>query len=392
MVLAILVKLGLEQIGMPVLVGYLVLGVLLRIADQEFNLLSEAGKEIFEFLADIGIICLLFRVGLESRLTELIRQLRRASLIWAGNVLVSGLLGFFTTYSLLNLELIPSLFVGTAMTATSVAISTGVWREADATNSPNGELLLDVVEMGDISGVILMAVLLAVAPVLRDGTETTLLMVLPKTAGLFFLKALLFGAFCFLFSRYVEQSITSFFQKLESPPNTALVVASIGFIIAALAGLLGFSIAIGAFFAGLVFSRDPQSLKLDDSLNILYGLFVPFFFIGIGLKVNPNLLVTAFSLGIILLFVAVIGKVVGAAAPVLIIAGWTDAVLFGVSMVPRSEITMVVMQHGLQLGNWAVPPQMFAAMVVVSAGTSIIAPLVLHPLLQRWPQRQEQPS
>ncbi|MGK7872991.1 MAG: cation:proton antiporter [Xenococcaceae cyanobacterium] len=386
-VLAILLKSGLEQIGIPPLVGYLLLGLSLSFIDREWNLLSPVGREIFEFLADIGIISLLFRVGLESKLAKLMRQLRQASVIWAGNVFTSGLLGFLVASSLLKLELIPSLFIGIAMTATSVGISVSVWREAKAINSPNGELMLDVAEMDDISAVMFMALLFAVVPVLHNGTESNLLPLMAKTAGIFFLKAIFFAAFCFFFSRYAEPYLTRFFRQLDPPSDFTLMVVGIGFFIAALAGLLGFSEAIGAFFAGLVFSRDPQAVKIDASFDILYELFVPFFFIGIGLKMDPANLLTGLDLGGILLIVAVLGKVIGAAVPAIIAAGWTGAILIGISMVPRAEIMMVVMQKGLHLGEWAVPSQVFAAMVVVSAVTSIAIPLVLRPLLQHWPQR-----
>ncbi len=121
-VTAILVKSGLERIGIPPLIGYILLGLSLGGADLQWHLFSAGEQEVWEFLADIGIISLLFRVGLESKLDELMRQLRRASLVWIGDIFVSGLLGFFTAYSLLKLDLIPSLFIAIAMTATSILV------------------------------------------------------------------------------------------------------------------------------------------------------------------------------------------------------------------------------------------------------------------------------
>ena len=389
LVIAILLKTGLERIGIPALVGYMILGLLINAAEQNWHLFSTGELEVFEFLADIGIICLLFRVGLESNLAELIRQLRRASIVWLGDVFWSGLLGFFTAYFLLQLKMITSFFVGTAMTATSVAIAVGIWREANAIKSPNGELMLDVAEMDDISAVILMALLFSVAPILQNHPDATLLVVLAKTAVSFLIKALVFGTLCFLFSRYGEKSLTNFFQRLEPLPDSTIMVAGVGFVIAALAGLLGFSVAIGAFFAGLVFSRDPDAIKIDASFDTIYELFVPFFFIGIGLKIDLNALTTGLDLGIILLIVAMLGKLIGVGIPVLKIAESRSAVLLGISMVPRAEIMMIVMQHGWQLGEWAVPDQVFAAMVLVSAMTTFIVPFILRPLLRHWPQTAE---
>lgn len=389
LVLAILVKAGLERIGVLALVGYIALGLLLRVTDQQWQLFADGEHEVLEFLADIGIISLLFRVGLESKLNELLRQLRRASVVWLGNILVSGLLGFFTAYSFLKLGLIPSLFVGTAMTATSVGISVSLWQEAHAIQSPNGELMLDVAEMDDISAVVMMALLFSVVPVLEHNPEAAILPIMLQTASVFCLKAIVFSVLCFVFSRYAEQSVTHFFQQIEPSPDPTIMVTGIGFITAAIAGLLGFSVAIGAFFAGLIFSRDPEAVKLDASFDTFYEIFVPFFFIGIGLKVDLSILPLALDLGIVLLVVAVLGKLIGVAIPVLPMSGWASATLLGVSMVPRAEIMMIVMQQGLQLGEWAVPSRVFAAMVVVSMATTVLVPLILRPLLRKWPQTAE---
>ena len=152
-------------------------------------------------------------------------------------------------------------------------------------------------------------------------------------------------------------------------------------MIAAIAGLLGFSEAIGAFFAGLVFSRDPEAVKIDASFEMLYDLFVPFFFISVGFTINLASLGAGLTWGSILLLVAIVGKLVGAGLPALLVTGWQGATAIGLSMVPRAEVMMIVMQHGLTLGDWAVSSHVFSAMVVVSALTSLLTPLILRPLL-----------
>ncbi|MDH6056265.1 cation:proton antiporter [Umezakia ovalisporum] len=386
--MAILIKSGLESISVPALVGYLLVGFLLSLMDHQWHILSSEGEEIFDFLAELGIIALLFRVGLESDLAGLMSQVSRASMVWVGDVLVSGTLAFVVCYWFLQLSLISSLFVSIAMTATSVGVAVGVWQEEKATNSPNGQLMLDVAEMDDISSVILMALLFAIAPLLKESANGSILPVIIKTAGGLLLKSILFATVCYVFSRYFEQAITVFLMRIEKPPDPMLTVASIGLIIAAISGLLGFSVAIGAFFAGLVFSRDPQAVKLDTSFSTLYEFFVPFFFIGIGLQIDPNALRTALGLGGALLIVAVLGKIIGAGIPAVFITGWVGATLVGVSLVPRAEIALIIMQRGLSLGNWAISPQVFAAMVVVSGVTSIATPLILQRMLEQWPQTQ----
>jgi Kef-type K+ transport system membrane component KefB len=385
--LAILVKSGLKRIGIPSLVGFMALGFFIRLIDSSLGYLTESIQSVFEFLANVGIICLLFKVGLESNLSGLLKQLKRASIIWFGNVIFSGGLGFVASFYIFGLPLIPSLFIAVALTATSVGISVIVWKESNALRSSTGELLVDIAEMDDISGIVFMALLFSVVPALKNSIQTSLLPLIAKTSIFFLLKLLAFIVFCIIFSRYFEHSITKFFKKIEVAPDPMLMVLAIGFIIASIAGLLGFSVAIGAFFAGLVFSRDPEAVNMDASFLALYDLFTPFFFIGIGFNIDPHININAIGLGAILFLAAILGKVIGTGMPALISTGWTATVLLSVSMVPRAEIAMVIMQRGLKLGEWAVPNQVFAAMVMVSAATCIISPIILRSLLKRWPQQ-----
>jgi Kef-type K+ transport system membrane component KefB len=387
-VLTLLVKAGLERISVPPLVGFFVLGFFLRLANSNWGLLAGESLEIFHFLAQLGLVTLLFRIGLESDIGGLLKQLRSASLIWIVNVLISGVVGFLTAFYLLGLSWITSLIIGTAFTATSVGISVAVWQDGDALDSPNGELLLDVAEMDDISAVVLLALLFALLPTLREGADASILPVLGKSTGLFLLKLAAFTAACYFFSRFLEGPITFFFKQLEPAPSPMLAVAGIGIIIAAVAGLIGFSLAIGAFFAGLVFSRDPQAVKMEASFLPIYELFSPFFFIGVGLKIGPDSLVTALGIGCILAVAAIGAKLIGAGVPVSLMRGMTGGLLIGTSMVPRAEITMVIMQKGLTLGDWAVPQKVFGAMVVVSAATCIISPVAIRAMLRKWPQER----
>lgn len=391
-ILTILIRPGLKRIGMPPVVGFLVLGILIRLADLRWEFVSTEFTEFFELLATVGVILLLFHVGLESNLAQLMRRLKPASVIWVANVFVSGGIGYVASCFLLGLDLIPSLFIAVAFTATSVAISVGVWQGAGALKSPTGQLLVDVAVADDISGIVLMSVLFAVIPILRGGQEATLVPVLGETVGLLLAKLVGFGAFCVFLSRYAEPRITNFLRRFEPVPGQTLALVGGGLIIAALGGLIGFSVAIGAFFAGLVFSRDPRAVRLDTPFTILYELFTPFFFINIGLSIDPGAMTTALGLGGVLLAMAFIGKVAGAGGPAVRTAGWSGGLLLGFSMVPRAEIAMIIMHRGLKLGDWAVPTDVFSAMVMVSLATAIISPIIIRALLKRWPQTESKNS
>jgi Kef-type K+ transport system membrane component KefB len=388
--LSMLVKSGLERTMVPPLVGFLILGFLIRLADSRLNFLNQECQEILGFLAKLGLITLLFRVGLESNLAGLLKQLRRASVVWASNVLVSGALGFATAFYVLDFSWVTSAVVGCALTATSVGFSVAMWEEAGALQSKSGELLIDVAELDDISAIVIMALIFAVLPNLENGDLGGRWPVIAETVALFLLKLGAFGAFCYLFSRFIEPPMTGYFGNLKAAPDPMLVVVAVAFMIAAVAGLVAFSLAIGAFFAGLVFSRDPQAVKMEASFLPLYELFSPFFFIGIGLDLDPGSMKAALGLGSVLLAAAAGGKILANVIPLWPMAGAEKALLIGVSMVPRAEIAMVIMDKGLKAGHWLVPPALFGAMVVVVAGTCILSPPVVSSLLKRGLWKKEE--
>jgi Kef-type K+ transport system membrane component KefB len=155
-------------------------------------------------------------------------------------------------------------------------------------------------------------------------------------------------------------------------------------VMAALAGMLGFSVAIGAFFAGLVFSRDPKAVKVDTAFESLYDLFVPFFFIHIGLSMSGGIAVDILFVGLILTLFAVAGKLAGAGMSARLFTGWRGTLLLGLSLVPRAEISMIITQKGLSLGDWAMLHELFGGMIVVSMLSCLVLPVLLRRLLLRW--------
>lgn len=381
---------GFRRLGLPPMVSYLLIGFGLRLADDRYGLLAGEGRTDLAFLAEVGVIALLFRVGLESDLTGLLGQLTRATGVWLGNFALSALLGYLVARHLIGLALVPSLFTAAALSATSVGVSVELWREAGALRSANGELLIDVAELDDISGVVCVALLLALAPILAGGGTDGLGQALRSAVGSLVGKAFLFGLACFLFSRYVERALTERFRVLSDGPDLMVFVASLGLIIAGVAGWLGFSTAIGAFFAGILFSRDPAAVREDGRFGIFAAFFVPFFFIGIGYEIEPSALGPGLRIGGLLIVAAVVGKVVGGALPAWPSTGRAGALLLGFSLVPRAEIALVIARQGRQAGPGLVPPTLYAALVATSAVTCFGAPLVVRWLLRRHPQESRE--
>lgn len=373
---------ALGRLGVPEMVGYLALGFALRAVGEPLGLLGEVEGGILGFLGQLGLALLLFRAGLENEPAGLLRKLPDASVIWLPNMALAGAAGWFASHVLLGWPQAASLVVGTAFTATSVGVSLAPWQELGLLSSERGRLLVDVAELDDISGVVLMGLLFAVLPALEAGGDGALGLGAAALGG-FAWRLVLFGGICVVYARYAEPRLSRFAQAHEDEPSRMLSVVGTGLIVAALGAWLGFSLAIGALFAGLMFSRDPEAVRTESNFENLYRFFTPFFFIHVGLQPDPAALPEAAGAGLLLLLWAVGSKVIGTAVPAGLRIGWMPALALGVSMVPRAEITMVIMETGRRLGDDLVTPQIYAAMLLVSAGTCLVGPWATLQLLRR---------
>ena len=384
-VLAILMKSLLRRIGVPEVAGYLFVGILFAFLDFEFGFLTPQAVEVLAFLGNLGIIALLFRVGVESDTRALLHQLRKASAIWVGNVAFSAGTAFLAARWVLGMALIPSLFAAGVLTASSVGASISVWRQEGQMGTLDFDLFLDVAELDELAGVIVMGVLLSVAPTLHAGEDVSVAPLVVKSALWFLFKLFVIVGACFLFARFMQRPLLDFFDRLELPPDRLLSVVGVAMLIAAAAGALGFTVGIGAFFAGLTFSQVRDLVTEEASFDSLYDFLTPFFLITIGLRVSPDSLGLMVGMGGVMLVAAVVGKLVGGAV------GWRFAgsrrttSTLALSLIPRAEIAMVVLDAGHRLGEWAMPDAFFSAMVFVSFATCLVGPLALRWHFRRHP-------
>jgi Kef-type K+ transport system membrane component KefB len=385
--------LALRELGrrahFPPIIGYLLLGLVLRWQNDGRDFLNHEGIWLLEVLGEIGVVCLLFKVGLESNFQGLLRQLPNAVWIWIGNVGLSATLGFVTSRHLLGYPLVPSLFAATALSATSIGVALTVWQDCGRLRTELGEVVTDAAELDDLSTVFLLVLLFAMTPILHAGgsleeMEREALLAL----GALVLKGLFFTAACFIFAHFMERPLTRMFRQGAEP---VLLLVACGLIVSALAGWLGFSVAIGGLFGGLIFSRDPVAVKENTHFEPIHELFKPFFFIAIGYQIEPSILTSALGPGVALVAAALIGKLCGAGLPAWRRHGINGAILIGASMVPRAEIAMVVARSGHHAGAENVSSELYAALVLVCLVTSLLTPPILERRLRRLPMVDSPP-
>lgn len=391
-VLSVVLKWSLSRLRLPAAVGWLATGILLRALDSQWHWINNGNREVFGVLGTLGVACLLFRVGMQCHLKSLLAQLGRAVRIWLVDFSISGASGFCVSHFILGLSLPTSLIIGTALTATSVGVSVIAWQQRQSLESPNGQLMLDVAELDDISGVVAMAILFALLPVLREGGNGAVLPVLLRELGWFLLKMLAFASVCVLFSSFLQKRMTDAYRKMNPPAEPLVLILAASLLIASAAEYLGLSIAVGAFFAGVMFSRDSERDSMNQEIDPLAAFITPFFFIGIGLDIDLSAVSAVLYSGSLLLATAIFGKVAGKFLPGLQIPDRPTAWLLGFSMIPRAEIAMIIVQRGQQLGEWAVPQEVFGAMAFVTITTCMLSPLAVHAMLGRWPQPQAPPA
>ena len=263
-------------------------------------------------------------------------------------------------------------------------MSLGVWTETGRHKTPTGELLLDVVELDDISGVIMMAILFGLTPMLAGGSISEVGTVdLLSTAGFVMLKLAAFLLVGYLFLKYLERPFTRFVGRAGRGPLAMLTMVGATFVISAVAGLLGFSVAIGAFFAGIVFSQDREAVRMEGAFENLYHFFMPFFFIWIGLSISPSAMSGSLGTGAVLLLAAVGGKFLFSWLPSLPVASSHNAMLIGVSMIPRAEVSMIIMQHGLRNEAIGIGEELFGGMLLMVLAGCLFVPLVLRRLMSK---------
>ena len=335
------------------------------------------------FVAQLAAIVLLFEAGLETDRDKFMKYVRPATAVAAGGVILPFLMGFAATVLLGFADMdsiegmLPALFVGAIMTATSVGITARVLADIRRLDSPEGVTVLAGAVVDDVLGIIILAIVVGIA---EEGTVTA------ESIGVIFLKAVGFWLGLMIIGSIVSKYISNFVLWFKSAGAALVLALALAFIASAVAEIyFGLAMIIGAYTMGLALSSTELKHHVEDSMRSVNNFLVPIFFVVIGMQVD----FTAFgagetSLGSALLFAfvltvfAVISKVVGAGLPALFVGfNRIGATRVALGMLPRGEVALIVAGIGLTSG--VIGQDVFGVAIVMTVVTTVLAPVFLIP-------------
>jgi Kef-type K+ transport system membrane component KefB len=326
--------------------------------------------EILEFIAELGAIFLLFLIGIEVSLEDLLEVGPEAAAVAALGVVLPFVSGYYAGV-LLGYDLVASLFLGTALVATSVGITARVLQELEVLARDFSQVILGAALIDDVLGLVTLAVVSGIASTGSADVGAVLELVLVSAA---FLAAAVAAV-------PAIRRIDVEWLPVRTPLQFA-VILGIGF--SAVAAKIGLAPIVGAFFAGMVLSEIKDEHPLEEAAQGLSTFLTPIFFAVIGLRLDLAALSdpTTVLLGTALTVVAIIGKLVGGLGSIR--RGFRNASVVGMGMVPRGEVGLIVAAIGLNSG--AVNDAQYAVVLFVVVATTVVAPLALRPLIV-WADR-----
>ena len=351
---------GMERIGQTAVLGELLAGVV--IGPGVLGLVRES--EVLHALAELGVLVLLFEVGLESDLHDLLRAGLQATLVAVVGVMVPFAVGYGVMYALGHPQLL-AVFVGATFTATSVGITARVLADLGRLQDAAAKVVLGAAVVDDILGLIILAVVTGVAQ--TGGVSAGSVAMLSAKAGVFLVVAIVVGI-------RLAPTLVRWIGRLKA--RGTLIVYSVVFAVAlaALADLIGLATIIGAFAAGLVLATTERREHIEERLKPVADLLVPVFFVTVGMKVQPAMVSpfsddAQFGLALLLTLVAVASKLAaGRAVYQRGVRRWP----VGVGMVPRGEVGLIFAGAGLSAG--VIADDLYSALVVVVMLTTFVAP------------------
>ena len=329
-------------------------------------------SEVISVLAELGVIILLFEIGLESDLRELQKVGSRAAIVAVVGVVVPFVAGTVGLMLIFGMSTIPAIFAGAALTATSIGITSKVLSELGQLKSTEGQIIVGAAVIDDVLGIIVLAVVASLAK--TGDVDITNLVYLIISATAFLLGSIFLG-------KFFNKSFVAIAEKLQTRGKLVIPALIFAFSMAFLANAIHLEAILGAFAAGLVLDETDKRKELDQQVIPIADILVPIFFVSVGAKVDLSVLNPASAdnrqgliIAAFLIVVAIIGK---------LITGWSiwgqekvNRLAIGIGMIPRGEVGLVFAGIGAASGVLDKPLQ--AAIIIMVILTTFIAPPLLR--------------
>ena len=329
-------------------------------------------SEVISVLAEIGVIILLFEIGLESDLRQLKEVGVQAVVVACVGVAVpfgAGTLGLMTIF---HVAAIPAIFAGAALTATSIGITSKVLSELGQLKSKEGQIIVGAAVIDDVLGIIVLAVVASLAKTGEIDAVNVLYLIVGATA--FLIGAIVLGGI-------FNKTFVAVVEKLETRGNIIIPAFIFAFIMAFIGNAIHLEAILGAFAAGLVLDETDARQELDELIKPVADILVPIFFVTVGARADLRVLNpmvpenrAGLLIAVFLVLVAIAGKLV---------TGWTvfgqpgiNRAAIGVGMIPRGEVGLVFAGIGSASGILSKPLEVSIIIMVIL--TTFLAPPFLR--------------
>ncbi len=332
----------------------------------------QAQSEVISVLAELGVIVLLFEIGLESNLKELMEVGTQAILVAVVGVAVPFAAGTAGLMTLFGVPTVPAIFAGAALTATSIGITSKVLSELGRLSSKEGQIILGAAVIDDVLGIIVLAV---VASLAKTGeVDVTNVIYLIISASGFLLGAIVLGNF-------FNKSFVAIADRIQTRGELVIPAFIFAFVMAYFAAAIHLEAILGAFAAGLVLDETDKRKELQRQVVPIADMMVPIFFVTVGAKTDLGVLNPAIPsnregliIATFLIAIAIVGKVVTGLA----VFGQPNInrLAIGVGMIPRGEVGLVFAGVGSASGVLSKPLE--AAIIMMVILTTFLAPPLLR--------------
>ncbi len=349
-----------------------VLQMTAHLSPESLNHVFETQSEVISILAEVGVIILLFEIGLESDLKELLRVGVQASIVACVGVAAPFALGTAGLMVIFHIAAIPAIFAGAALTATSIGITARVLAELQRLNTKEGQIIIGAAVLDDVLGIIVLAV---VAGLAKTGeVQISNVVYLIVSAAVFLIGSIWLG-------RLLNPVFVGIVNELKTRGQLLITALIFAFVLADIAAVIQLEAILGAFAAGLILAETEKRTELEEQVIPIADMLVPIFFVAVGARTDVSVL-NPFNpsnregliMATFLVVVAIVGKVITALT--LLGQPQLNRLAIGIGMIPRGEVGLVFASFGATTG--VLSDSLQAAIIVMVIFTTFLAPPLLR--------------